>query len=135
LKTVDIIGIFSGILGIVFCVITIDDLKLKIIISLLILIIILIIKIITSYLEIKKKNAELKDLKIKHSALSKQYKSKNSKLYLYEYCWIALDAVFKNTLQSSEEKRFKTAHELYLSYYKKMILDEENSNNEYSNKF
>lgn len=63
--------------------------------------------------ELQQVQNELKDVKIRHKALSKQFNVKKHKLGLYEDNWAALNFVFINAIQSSDKDRFNTAYNLY----------------------
>ena len=63
--------------------------------------------------ELQQVQNELKDIKIRHKALSKQFNAKKHKLGLYEDNWAALNFVFINAIQSSDKDRFNTAYNLY----------------------
>lgn len=65
---------------------------------------------------LKEKENELTELKNRHETLSKLYSAKRKKLDLFEWLWSNLNKVFINTLQSSKQKRFEEAYNMYLHY-------------------
>ena len=65
---------------------------------------------------LKEKENELTELKNRHETLSKLYSAKRKKLDLFEWLWSSLNIVFQNALQSSKQKRFEEAYNLYLQY-------------------
>lgn len=114
------ITVFVNLMGIVGFWFTFKNKKNAVIAILILATISLVIDIVCIYRELKAKEKklqkvqhELKDVKHKHKELSKQFNMKKYKLTLYENNWILLDSVFLNAIQSSDEKRFNNAYEVY----------------------
>lgn len=116
MKHFDIFGIFSGIIGTFFAVIFVENIYLRIIITLSVLLVLLIIKIVLLSKENKQLRSELSELQIRHKELSRQYSYKKNKLDYTEAYWSSLNIVFLNALQRSKENRFEQAYKLYLIY-------------------
>lgn len=116
MKHFDLFGIFSGIIGTFFAVILVESTQLRIIFSMGILVILLIIKIVFMSIDNKKLSEDYLELKERHQELSRQYSYKKKKLDHTEFYWNCLNNVFLNTLQTSKEKRFEQAYQLYLKY-------------------
>lgn len=119
----DVIGVFSGIIGVIFAVVFVESIYIRIIISLSILVILLIIKIILLHKDDKILAENLADAKKNNKALAQQYRAKNNELNntvkqnekILRY-WLWLNSAFQNAIQGSKRDRFEEAYKIYRDY-------------------
>lgn len=124
---INVIEFSATIIGLIFTIIIVNDIKLRIIICLSIFIAILCIKMVSisnqkNRLKKDAKNAkeqykkEEKELQQKLHNVIKQYNLKKKQLDVYNFCWGNMGQILETAIQNSKEERFEEVHRLYLDY-------------------
>lgn len=124
---INVIEFSATIIGLIFTIIIVNDIKLRIIICLSIFIAILCIKMVSisnqkNRLKKDAKNAkeqykkEEKELQQKLHNVIKQYNLKKKQLDVYNFCWGNMGQILEAAIQNSKEERFEEVHRLYLDY-------------------
>ena len=131
---INAIEIAATIIGLVFTIVIVNDIKLKLIICLSILVVILCVKIVTISIQKNRLQKEMKDAQKQYEekekelnktigaiednrcALITQYKEKKNKVDTYESFWSDMNYVLLNAIQGTADDRFLQAYNLYKSY-------------------
>ncbi len=114
MKSFDIVGLSTGIIGVVLAVFIVDDFYIRSTISLLIICVLLILKLVSLWLYNRKLEKDHSELMKNHNTLSIQYKKKKDKLDYMKEQWAALGSVILVTLHTKQNDRLKELHNTYL---------------------
>ncbi len=122
MKNVDVIGVSSGIIGVILAVFIVDKLCWRIVISLIIVTILLLAKVIIQNIEYNKLNKQYEELQKRHSALTEQYRKKEAKLEVAHDYWGKLGLLLAMTKTGSQRERFNAAYDDYLELTAKIHM-------------
>lgn len=116
----DVVGIATGIIGVILAVFIVDDMKLKIIICMSIFIIVLLIKIAIISIQKNKLQKSLEKIESNRNSIKQQYLAKKRKVDTYELYWAYTGKLFELTYTGSAEERIYRMYNLYVMFTERL---------------